>query len=109
MIEIYRDRDNIEKTPGHSLYHIIQAIDCELEDCAERAYNLSALDTGKPKQNLWIRDAGFYLNNGISGFSMYTSYGSAATLAAFSLLGRMQGNGLISAMSLSFSSVEIRI
>ncbi len=77
MIEIYRDRDNIEKTPGHSLYHIIQAIDCELEDCAERAYNLSALDTGKPKQNLWIRDAGFYLNNGISGFSMYTSYGSA--------------------------------
>lgn len=77
MIEIYRDTYKIKKIPGNPLYQIIQRIDQEVVDCADRAYNLHSLDTYAPKQNLWKQEAENYLQQGKHSFTIYTSYGSA--------------------------------
>lgn len=77
MIEIYRDTYKIEKTPGNLLYQIIQRIDQEVVDCANRAYNINSLDIYAPKQNLWKQEAEYYLQQGKHSFTIYTSYGSA--------------------------------
>lgn len=77
LVEIYRDTYKIAKRLGNPLYEIIQKIDMTVSDCADRAYNLSALDSSNPKHNLWLQAAGEYLASHTYDFKIYTSYGSA--------------------------------
>ncbi len=49
-------------------------------------------------RSIFKKESGFPATAALASSRLYTSYGSAAIFAAFSLHGRMQRNGLISAM-----------
>lgn len=95
MIEIYRDTCKIRTDSQYSaLYGIIQKIDVLVQEYADRAYNLSALNYSNPKQKNFVDSAQCYFKNGIIGF-MCTYYGyvveELVNLELMSHTGAMEG------------------
>lgn len=64
MIEIYRDTYRIKSQQNNQLYNLIKQIDILVQQYADKAYNVSALDYNNPKQRNWLEKIEQYCNNG---------------------------------------------
>lgn len=76
MIEIYRDTHKIKSQPNNLLYNLIKQIDILVQQYADKAYNISALDYNNPKQRKWLEKIEQYCNDEIVLY-MNASYGYA--------------------------------
>lgn len=76
MIEIYRDTQKISSQFNNWLYDLIRQIDVLVQQYADKAYNISALDYSNPKQRNWLEKIQKYCN-GEGTLLMYAYYGYA--------------------------------